>query len=360
MVKSLTVEIVDNSGGLRQLERSWTELGQMVDSPFCKYQWLLQAADSFAQAGTLRVFVVRQEDGLVCAIAPLVISQLGCCRYLTFIGSKQLYEPAQFLYRDQKSLDILVAAVLNYGWPLDLNRVPLDFSENCLFTAVARERGLIFEHHETPAIWLPVQGEFDEYENSLDGSRKQRLRRALRLAEKMGVVEFDVSLASVKQAAEFSRILGEVEAVSWKGEKGSALSQNSALRSFFENYGTKMAQDGRLVYGFLRLSGHTVAAQMGVVSNNVLWILKVSFDQEYAACSPGVLLMHRMVRFAFENRLQAVEFAGYYEQWLEIWSKKVHQYQTICFFPFNYRGLLFSVIRMLVVIKRKIFARIAG
>jgi CelD/BcsL family acetyltransferase involved in cellulose biosynthesis len=333
------------------------ELGRMVDSPFCQYQWLMQAADAFAEAGALRVFVARQEDGLVCAIAPLVVSRLGCSRYLTFIGSKQLYEPARFLYRDRKSLDNLVIAVLNYGLPLELNRMPLDFCRNCSFANMARKRGLVFENQESPAIWLPVQGEFKGYENSLSGSRRQRLRRALRHAEKMGVVEFDVSLVSVKQAAEFLRILAEVEAVSWKGEKGSALSQNNTLHGFFENYGAKMAQDGRLVCGVMQLSGHTVAAQMAVISNNVLWILKIGFNQKYAACSPGVLLMHRMVRFAIESRLQAVEFAGHHEQWLEIWSKKVHQYRTIYFFSFNYQGLVFFIVRIASLIRRKFFAK---
>lgn len=354
------IEIVDNLRGLGELEEPWQQLGQSFPSLFLQFEWFYQSAVAFAGTDSLRVFVLREDDGTASAIAPLLLLNARFSSSLVFIGSKQLFEPCGFLYRNQESLEGLVDAIVKFGIPLDLNRLSLTLPDGPAVVAATKRKGFVIQKPELPALWLPVSGDFEIYEKSLGSSRRQRLRRALRRAEEFGSIQFEIAKVSVERVPEFMEILGAVELLSWKGKQGTALTQDSSRHHFFYGYAEKMARLGRLVFGCLRIAGQPVAVQIGVIFNDTLWVLKIGFDQNFAPCSPGVLLMHRFVRFAFDERLQAVEFAGHYENWLEIWSKKVHKYGTLLSMPFSLKGVSFCADRALALAKRQISGQIVG
>lgn len=354
------IEIVDNLSGLSELEEPWKKLGQSFPSLFLQFEWFYQAAISFAGTDSLRVFVLREDDGVVSALAPFLLLNDRFSSSLVFIGYKQLFEPCGFLYRNQDSLERLADAIVNFGIPLDLNRLSLTSPDGPAVVAAAKRKGFVRQKPELPALWLPVSGDFETYEKSLGSSRRQRLRRALRRAEEFGSIQFEMTKVSVEQVPEVIEILGGVELLSWKGKQGTALTQDSSRWQFFYGYAEKMAQLGCLVFGCLRIAGQPVAVQIAVIFNDTLWVLKIGFDQNFAPCSPGVLLMHRFVRFAFDERLQAVEFAGHYENWLEIWSKKVHKYGTLLSVPLSIKGVSFCAVRALALVKRQFSGQIVS
>jgi CelD/BcsL family acetyltransferase involved in cellulose biosynthesis len=130
-----------------------------------------------------------------------------------------------------------------------------------------------------------------------------------------------------------------VEAAGWKGRTRTALIHHPQLRSFFERYAYAAAMRGRLRVGFLEVDGCPIASQLGVDFARRYWVLKVGYDERWARCSPGLLLMHAVIRDAFARGLDAVEFLGRYEPWIGTWTHRLHPCATARVYPLSLGGL---------------------
>jgi CelD/BcsL family acetyltransferase involved in cellulose biosynthesis len=112
------------------------------------------------------------------------------------------------------------------------------------------------------------------------------------------------------------------------------------LGTFFRRYMASAAAAGSLRVSFLTIDGTAVAFLMGVEYARRTWVLKIGFDEAFAHCSPGILLMHEAIRRAFGSRLDAFEFLGTDEPWLHLWTDEVHRFVGVHLYPFSISGLL--------------------
>lgn len=104
-----------------------------------------------------------------------------------------------------------------------------------------------------------------------------------------------------------------------------------------------MATDGALRLSLMRIDGRTVAGQIGVEYAGRFWVLKVGYDERFAHCSPGILLMHHTIQYAFERGMKSFEFLGRDEQWIRMWSENVHHYSSYWHYPINTAGIVWFV-----------------
>jgi CelD/BcsL family acetyltransferase involved in cellulose biosynthesis len=92
---------------------------------------------------------------------------------------------------------------------------------------------------------------------------------------------------------------------------------------------------------FMRIDGQAVAVQLAVEHGSRFWLLKIGYDDRYAGCSPGNLLMLRSVQYAAQRGLDACEFLGSQEAWTKVWSKLMRQRVKIRIYPYNIRGAVY-------------------
>lgn len=166
---------------------------------------------------------------------------------------------------------------------------------------------------DSPVLELPSQ--WSELERGLSGSFRANLRRKRRLLMKAGRVtarRFDDDL----------RVLTEgmaLEARGWKGRRGTAMIQHSSTRDFYTNLATRTARDGALAVWALRVDDRMVAFQYGIEFGGAYHLLKLAYDEEFARCSPGQLLMEDVLRDAVDRRLERFDFLGDSMPWKEAW-----------------------------------------
>jgi hypothetical protein len=69
----------------------------------------------------------------------------------------------------------------------------------------------------------------------------------------------------------------------------------------------------------------TVASQLGLERNEMLILLKMAYNEQFRACSPGFLLQQEMFRRIFaEGRVKDIEFYGKVrEGWTLKWTNEV-------------------------------------
>lgn len=322
---------------LRQMERGWDSLAARGASPMQLYAWTEAFAETFGDAGGLRVVTVGGDDSPR-ALAALV-SPRGVQGALESLSVKQLFEPMDFLYEDESSLEALARGLRAQGDALYLPRIPADSAVvRALRSAYAG--GLVRVAKTDGYPVLELDAAWQAPERCLSPGRRSDFRRARRRAECSGQVTLEI-LAPGEQ--ELPGLLDEawrVEAAGWKGQRGSALSCDRSRGAFFRRFAASACRKGFLRLAFMRIGGQAVAMQFAAECDSRLWLLKIGYDERYAFCSPGQQLMLYVAGEAARRGLQAIEFLGEEERWTRVWTRKARPCVSIRAYPFTARGVV--------------------
>jgi CelD/BcsL family acetyltransferase involved in cellulose biosynthesis len=109
-------------------------------------------------------------------------------------------------------------------------------------------------------------------------------------------------------------------------------------RRFYEYYAANACERGILRLSYMRIGDHAVAAQLAVEAKGGFWLLKVGYDEDYANCSPGNLLLVETLKYAAARGLKSFEFLGSSEPWTEVWTKQLRPCVTVAAYPRNCHG----------------------
>jgi hypothetical protein len=293
--------------------------------PSAEDAWFRACVEAFA----LEPHVV-EVDG---ARAPLVLER----GRLTLAGTMLTGEPMDFSWRDEDALERLVAAIAATGRPLRLFRLP---SASPALAALRRRFPLVVER---PAGACPVLRVEDEPERVLSSRRRQDLRRARRRAEELGAVAVEVHEPTPSEVDGLLDVAFSVEARSWKGRDGTSLAQDELRARFYRTYCRDAAAAGTLRIALLTLDGLPAATQIAIERDEALWLLKIGYDEAFASCSPGQLLMHAMLLWAAERGLQRYELLGLAKPWTRMWTREEWASSLVFAYPWTVRGLRAAV-----------------
>jgi CelD/BcsL family acetyltransferase involved in cellulose biosynthesis len=332
------IETIDTVAGLERIADAWRSLACGFSSPLLQYEWFLAGAKAFCPPDKLDI-LVKRANGRISAIAPLALVKEHTKGRLEILGTEILCEPSGLLYDSEAEVAALIDHIIAQRKPTVLRRLPADSPVVGLLEA--KHKGLGFQaERSSGSPWLPIILPWNEFEQSISAKNRYTLRRARKRADALGTVAFDFRVPGIQDVERSVDDLVRVEGASWKERKGTSLGSHPQLKRFFRGYMLSAAAAGTLRVNFLTINGAAVAALMGVEYANRFWVLKISFDEAFAHCSPGVLLMHEAIRRAVEHELEAFEFLGTDEPWLHLWTNDVHQYVGIHLYPLSLRGLM--------------------
>jgi CelD/BcsL family acetyltransferase involved in cellulose biosynthesis len=223
---------------------------------------------------------------------------------------------------DAEALDVL-------SWALFQDRVrdlaagPLDASGPALraLREAARARGYrTFERPASRAPYLRLAGDLRVHEGSLSRNLRHDVQRRLRRLCEAGVVSVQIEDGSTG----LDDLLDEgfrVEALSWKGRRGTAIASGEKTTRFYAGLARWAASAGWLRLAFLRLDGRAIAFQLDLESRSRYYSLKIGYDPEFQRFSPGKLLAYTMVSRAVSSGLEVYELLGTDEPWKDRWTE---------------------------------------
>ncbi len=314
-------EIISDPDKLSDFEQPWNRLNAQAGTPFCSYAWTQAAASAFYPPGSLRVIVAGSGDSID-AILPLVVCNRRRLRYLEIVGASVLNEPSAILYTHETALAETIRALIRLRLPVYLNKTVADTALAGRLQALARRQlSVLMPRTAAFTAFVPVNGSWDTYFQSLTSKRRYDLKRALKRAHQFGDLHIDIFAPNPDELAARLDTAFHVEAAGWKGRRGSSLLHNKPLGRFFSRYARKACAQGILRLGLLTLAGKPVAMLIGVECHQRFWLLKVGYDETYSRCSPGILLINASIQYAFERQLQSYEFLGSDEPWLHMWAR---------------------------------------
>ena len=322
---------------LTELGDSWDQLAVGSGSPMHHYAWMSACREAFSIPPDLHVVVVGSPDRPA-AIAPLVRRQSRLPR-LELVGVRELGEPMDLVYRTAADATTLAEALAQLSLPLFLERVPAESATVSAVKAAWRGLGIVICRPALACPWIALDHRWGEPEPPLEAGRRSDLRRAHRNAEKIGPVRCQIVSPT---PTELDPLLDEalrVEAAGWKGRRGTALATDPAQSAFYRRYAAAACRAGILRLCFLHVGDRIAAMQFAVESEERFWLLKVGYDEAFARCSPGMLLLRETVRHAANRGLRSYEFLGAPEPWIRIWTKHVRPCLSIRAYPAKACGI---------------------
>ncbi|HKJ33513.1 MAG TPA: GNAT family N-acetyltransferase [Balneolales bacterium] len=332
-------EMVTEEDHLENLSGEWNELESNFGTPLLSHDWYLSNAQTFCPPDKLKMISIKSGDKLR-AIAPLSVKG----RYsgkMEFVGSSVLNEPGGMIYNDRFSLTALIKALLDLKKPLYLKGMNAFSPEIQILEKTLKSRSFLKMVSEERLPWVAVDGQWKDFEKKISSSRRSSLRRLQRLAEKKGKVKFEVITPNEENLEEYLNAVFNIEAASWKGRTGTAMKFDPALSTFFRLYSQRAAKKGQLYFFFLKVDDELVAVQLNILHANRLWIFKIGHNEAWSWCSPGILLMHKVIKYCFDNRLRGCEFLGSNEPWLHIWANEFHSLVTYQIYNKSVPGILY-------------------
>jgi CelD/BcsL family acetyltransferase involved in cellulose biosynthesis len=316
-----------------RIESAWERLAA-DRNPVSDFAYARAWAAGLDGAQRLNVLTAGGPETL--AIAPLVINR-GGAGWLTLLAA-EMYEILDFLHADESAVNELARAIVRTGRPLALKRIPADAPAVAAIEAAYRGRGVVRRRPAGGSPWIPLDDSWADPEMRLEAGRRSDLRRARRLAEKVGAVATEIVTPTRAQLPQLLEEAFQVEAAGWKGAHGTALAADPVRGAFFRRYAEQACAKGILRMCVLRIGGQPAAAQIAIESGSRFDLLRAGYDEQFSRCSPGMLLTVESIRYAARRGLRAYEFNGDVEPWTKLWTRHEHACCSLRAYPFSPRG----------------------
>ncbi len=335
---SRVVEEVTDRVAFMALESEWNALVEGSSNElFYRHEFIRVWVDNFAPGAKLRILTLRDQAGRLSAALPLMLERTSLhgipVRQLSGTANPHSCRFDVIAKEPETAAEAFLAHLrADKGWDvLRLTDVPEGGAGWTLLEA-AKGAGLAtgtWESLQSPYVPLPATHE--AYLGTLQSKFKANVRRRRRKLEEKGKVTFE----KVEGGLELEARLEEgflLEQSGWKGERGTAMAQDSATRGFYTELARDAAYRGRLSLYYLRLDGRAVAFQYGLTYGGRYFLLKPGYDEELKECSPGQLLMDEVLADCIQQGLREFDFLGPDMVWKRDWTDKVRRHTWLYLF----------------------------
>lgn len=195
--------------------------------------------------------------------------------------------------------------------------------EGAPYRALVQEiekRGLAV-HHENPTrqSLVDLTGGWPAFREKLSKELVSNTERKERRLKEVGALE----LREVCDDPNLDGILKEcfdLEAASWKGAEGTAMSSQASTLGFYTDLAHAAAKRRALALYTLRVGGRLVAFDYCVKWNGWIHLLKLGFDASLSKYSPGGVIRYAMVRKEVEEARCHTYDLGLEMDWKTRWT----------------------------------------
>lgn len=339
-MSKLSVEEISDEAAFAGLEKEWNAflVRSSMNAPFLRHEWFRIWWKAFGNGRKMAVFIVRTESGRWAAAAPLV-EETGVragipCRILTSMSNDHSCRFDFLLSNDPKdapadAVAAIADAIARRVPKVDLLELQDILSESpavaALQQAAARDGRKTGMRPTLQTPYIPVEGKWTAYFDSVSGHLKRNLRRRRRQLEEQGKVS--IEQWSGETLSEGDRLIDrlregfEIEAMAWKGSAGTAIRENEIWAEFYRELARTTAERGWLRLYFLRLDDRPIAFYYTVLYDRKLYYLKLGYDPAYARYSPGILLHQEILESLFQEKVTELDFLGPMMEWKREWAK---------------------------------------
>lgn len=284
--------------------------------PFLRFGYLrawwqtLGGAEWQPESSALRIITAREQGELV-GIAPLFLCEKpGWQPALRLIGSVEVSDYLDVL-APAEALDEFLDGLLAFlredpelsVYPLDLLNLREDSQTLQALPRAAGRNGYAFsEERLQPSPYIALTESWETYLAGLSKKQRHEIRRKLRNAENRHQTEWYVVQDEARLEEETDNFLAMM-----RQDPGKAAFLNPAMREHLQSSARFAFEQGQLQLSFLTFEGHKAAAYFSFSEGGKLWVYNSAWESAYAPCSPGWVLLAKVIQWAIDHNLREVD-----------------------------------------------------
>jgi len=352
------VKVVTDYSEFAGLAPIWNRLLERsrIDHPFLTHEWITIWWNCFAEEATPYIMTVVLDTEII-AIAPLMLTRsrlYGCSvRHLRAIVNVYT-ERFDLLLGDRsqeacESLWTYLKAHADEWDVLELRQLPCDSKALEHLPPLIETDGYPMGHWPANvAPYVAIRQPWDAYYQSLKKAHRSNLRNHTRQLEQQGPVVLDIVAIDDRWEADMEDAL-KLEAVTWKVAEGTSLRSRRESDMFYRLMLQRAAQVGWLHMCFLKVGRVRIAVRISLLYRNKLYMLKSGYDEAYHRYSPGQVLTALLLREAWEQKLDEVDFLGDDERWKLSWATDRRPHSWLFAFPNRMKSRLLHGMKFRVI-----------
>lgn len=352
------VKVITEYSDFAALASIWNGLLERsgIDHPFLTHEWITVWWNCFAEGATPYIMTVLSGTEII-AIAPLMLTRsrlYGCSvRHLRAIVNVYT-ERFDLLLGDRphEACELLWTYLKAHTdeWDvLELRQLPCDSSAlEHLPSLIEADRYPLGRWPANEAPYVAIRQPWDAYYQSLKKAHRSNLRNHTRQLERQGPVVLDIVAIDDRWEDDMEDAL-KLEAVTWKVAEGTSLRSRRESDMFYRLMLQQAAQLGWLHMCFLKVGSVRIAVRISLLYRNRLFMLKSGYDEAYHRYSPGQVLTELLLREAWEQKLDEVDFLGDDERWKLSWATGRRSHSWLFAFPNRMKSRLLHGMKFRVI-----------
>jgi CelD/BcsL family acetyltransferase involved in cellulose biosynthesis len=283
---------------------AWDDLWWRSDvtRPAFRAEFLALWLEQFAPCKAFRALVVEDQGRWVAAL-PLVGRRIGRLIKAGALPSNSWLAAGELLLAPDSRVDVvlraLVSAMGKLPWPLLwLDGVSLSAARwHALLRALDRAGLRTYRRPRFEVGLIPIDHDWEACKRRWSKNHRRKMTKRLRQLTSQGDVRLEMQAQlPPQQVRPWIQRGFEVEDRSWKGEAGTSVLRAPGMFDLFVRQAELAAKWGQLELAFLELKGRPIAFRYGWNAKGIYHSCKVGYDAQYAAYSPGQLLMYSMLQ----------------------------------------------------------------
>ncbi len=311
--------IIRSTEEMKSMADEWNAL--LIDCaihvPFLRNEYLVAWWDTLGggewKQGELCVIIARHPDGKLAGIAPLFFTKnLAQTPALMLLGSIEISDYLDIIVKPADMSDF-VSGLFEYLQQMSTPEWQvLDFYniiENspilpALKLACARTGWKLNVERLQPAPYIPLPGDWETYLGSIDKKQRHEIRRKMRRAETneppaRWYILTDPS--GLEQEMEtFMQMMAQ--------DAGKATFLTEAMRLQMHTLAQTAFKHGWLHLSFLEVGGEKAAGYLSFDDGGHLWVYNSGIQPDFAALSPGWVLLGYLIEWAIQNGRHSFDF----------------------------------------------------
>jgi CelD/BcsL family acetyltransferase involved in cellulose biosynthesis len=352
----LSTHVVREEAELRSLASDWKNLFHSAEcnNIFLSFAWLSQWWAHFGQNLKLFVVTVRDNNGLLVAVAPLYISKAwGSLRRLGLLGDRFVGSDHLGFLVEKPYLSEALESIRNLVFDQRKEWDFIDFTSASPDSVALRQfqdmldaaQMTILSTASSLCPYLHLPRTTEEYWISLRPKLRKNLRYQTRGLQRDGQLNF----VTIEDPSEMTSALEDLLRLhQLRSDRRGRISafldpkvvpfHRAALQALFA--------EGEARIFFLELSGKRIAALYGFSTGRKFCYYQSGADPAYSRFGVGTLLISSVIEWAIRNGYGEFDFLRGDEPYKQLWATGSSQLYDVTFFDRRAKSRIARMVRV--------------
>ena len=273
--------------------------------------WQTLGGGEWSHVSSRLQLIIARQDGHLIGAAPLFFSEKADNPpALRFIGQIEVSDYLDFLC-PLAELRTFIAGMLDFiktepgmlSRDLDLANFQDDSPSLPILRELCEQKKIAYNSEVLqPSPFIPMKPDWEEYLASISKKQRHEIRRKMRNAEAHFETDWYIVSAEHDLQAEIQAF---IDMMRFDSTKVEFLTQEMEI--FLAQTAARAFEVGQLHLSFLTFDGIKAAAYLSFLAGNKLWVYNSAWDPIFSCCSPGWVLLAKMITWAIEKALTEVD-----------------------------------------------------